>query len=225
MALSFNPQHLPAVRVDGHLPAVAPEQLRADALVRRFLSPPPWQPEINTDGRIGNRPPALASVLVPLVQRSELTVLLTRRTEHLSDHAGQISFPGGRSEDHDADAVATALREAQEEIGLHAHHVRVLGHMPNYTTVTGFVVTPVVALVAAEHSIQADPSEVAEVFEVPLSFLMNPAHHRHHAVEIAGVRREFMSMPWTAAGASEPTHFIWGATAAMLRNFYRFLIA
>jgi 8-oxo-dGTP pyrophosphatase MutT (NUDIX family) len=225
MALSFNPHLLPALRVDSQLPAVAAEHLSPQALTKRFQRPPDWQPEINTDGRIGNRPPAQASVLVPLVQRAELTVLLTRRTDHLTDHAGQISFPGGRAEDHDADAVATALREAQEEIGLRAHQVQVLGRMPTYTTVTGFVVTPVVALVAAEHSVQADPSEVAEVFEVPLSFLMNPAHHRHHAVEIAGVRREFMSMPWTAPGAPEPTHFIWGATAAMLRNLYRFLMA
>jgi 8-oxo-dGTP pyrophosphatase MutT (NUDIX family) len=225
MALSFNPQLLPALRVDGHLPPAGPELLRPQALTQRFQNPPDWQPEIRTDGRIGNRPPAFASVLVPLVQRAELTVLLTRRTDHLTDHPGQISFPGGRTEPEDLDAVATALREAREEIGLLPQHVQVIGQMPTYTTVTGFVVTPVVALVNAAMTLQADPFEVAEMFEVPLAFLMNPAHHRHHAVEVAGVRREFLSMPWPADDADAPPYFIWGATAAMLRNLYRFLMS
>lgn len=225
MALSFNPHLLPTLRVDSHLPPVAPEHLHPQALTQRFRSPPAWQPEIRTDGRIGNRPPAFASVLVPLVQRGELTVLLTRRTDHLTDHAGQISFPGGRAEPEDADAVATALREAREEIGLSPEHVQVIGKMPTYTTVTGFVVTPVVALVDASMTLQADPFEVAEMFEVPLAFLMNPAHHRHHAIDVAGVRREFLSMPWHGHDAEAPPYFIWGATAAMLRNLYRFLMS
>lgn len=225
MTLIFNPQHLPAVRVDDHLPPVAAERLQPQALRQRFLSANDWEPEIRTDGRIGNRPPAQASVLVPLVLRPEMTVLLTRRTDHLTDHAGQISFPGGRAEPHDADAVATALREAQEEIGLQPGHVQVLGQMPTYTTVTGFVVTPVVALVDPAMALRADPFEVAEVFEVPLAFLMNPAHHRHHAADVAGVRREFLSMPWPGDPLSAEPYFIWGATAAMLRNFYRFLMA
>lgn len=225
MALSFNPHLLPALRVDSHLPPVASQHLQPQALAQRFRSPPDWQPEIRTDGRIGNRPPAFASVLVPLVQRAELTVLLTRRTDHLTDHAGQISFPGGRAEPDDADAVATALREAREEIGLLPEHVDVIGQMPTYTTVTGFVVTPVVALVDADMTLQADPFEVAEMFEVPLAFLMNPAHHRHHAIDVAGVRREFLSMPWPSDDANIPPYFIWGATAAMLRNLYRFLMS
>jgi 8-oxo-dGTP pyrophosphatase MutT (NUDIX family) len=225
MALSFNPHLLPALRVDSHLPPVAPELLHPNALAQRFQSPPDWQPEICTDGRIGNRPPAFASVLVPLVQRGELTVLLTRRTDHLTDHAGQISFPGGRAEPEDVDAVATALREAREEIGLHPEHVQVIGQMPTYTTVTGFVVTPVVALVDASMTLQADPFEVAEMFEVPLAFLMNPAHHCHHAINVAGVRREFLSMPWPGHDVDAPPYFIWGATAAMLRNLYRFLMS
>ncbi len=228
MALIFDPQKCPVVRVDRHLPAVPSDRLQPQALRRRFLSDAPWEPEIHTDGRIGDRPPAVASVLVPLVQRGELTVLLTRRTEHLTDHAGQISFPGGRAEPEDADAVATALREAQEEVGLLPGHAEVLGPLHTYTTVTGFVVTPVVALVdAAAMTLRPDPSEVAEVFEVPLAFLMDPAHHRRHQVEVAGLRREFLSMPWVPPGASAgaPPYFIWGATAAMLRNFYRFLMA
>ena len=225
MALSFNPHLLPALRVDSHLPPVAPELLHPQALTQRFRSPPDWQPEIRTDGRIGNRPPAFASVLVPLIRRPELTVLLTRRTDHLTDHAGQISFPGGRAEPEDVDAVATALREAQEEIGLRPEQVRVMGQMPTYTTVTGFVVTPVVALVDADMTLQADPFEVAEMFEVPLAFLMNPGNHRHHAIEVEGVRREFLSMPWPSDDVNAPPYFIWGATAAMLRNLYRFLMS
>ncbi len=166
-------------------------------------------------------------MLIALVQREELTVLLTQRTDHLTDHPGQVSFPGGRAEPDDADAVATALREAQEEIGLAPGFVDVLGRLPTYTTVTSFIVTPVVALVQPGFSLLADPSEVADVFEVPLSFLMNPAHHRWHAVDMAGRRREFLSMPWTGTGADgqQRRYFVWGATAGMLRNLYRFLSA
>ena len=135
-------------------------------------------------------------------------MLLTQRTAHLKDHAGQVSFPGGRSEADDADAVDTALREAHEEIGLERGHVDVVGFLPVYTTVTSF--------------------EVAEVFEVPLSFLMTPAHHRRHVVEIDGLRRQFLSMPWAPppeASGQARSYFIWGATAAILRNFYRLLVA
>jgi 8-oxo-dGTP pyrophosphatase MutT (NUDIX family) len=164
-------------------------------------------------------------VLVPLVRRDPITVLLTQRTEHLTDHPGQISFPGGRAELHDVDAIATALREAEEEIGLHARHIEVLGSLPTYTTGTGFIVTPVVALIEPPFSVEMDPHEVAEVFEVPLSFLMSPANHRRHGVEVGGVRREFLSMPWSTPDEPSRHYFIWGATAAMLRNFYRFLAA
>ena len=167
-------------------------------------------------------------MLVPLVERDEMTVLLTQRTDHLTDHPGQISFPGGRVEPTDADAAATALREAHEEIGLEAAFVEVLGAMPTYTTGTGFIVTPIVALVRPGFTVNVDPFEVAEVFEVPLAFLMNPANHRRHAIEVNGVRREFLSMPWDGvdeAGQPRRYCFIWGATAAMLRNLYRFLAA
>lgn len=225
MALPFDPQSLPVRQVDHHLPAVTHERLQAHALVERFLEPKSWQPEFRTDARIGTLPPTNASVLVPLVQRSELTVLLTRRTDHLTDHAGQISFPGGRAEPEDVDEVATALREAREEIGLSPQDVRVLGTMPLYTTATGFNVTPVVALVESSINLQLEPFEVAETFEVPLAFLMNPANHCHHVIDIAGVRREFLSMPWISHQPSAQPYFIWGATAAMLRNLYRFLIS
>jgi 8-oxo-dGTP pyrophosphatase MutT (NUDIX family) len=224
MALSFDPQALPVLGIDDHLPPIPPQELRAEALRRRFKSPPLWQPDMSTERRFTEREPTHASVLVPLVQRDDVTVLLTQRTDHLTDHPGQISFPGGRAEPEDADAIATALREAEEEIGLHARHIEVLGSLPTYTTGTGFIVTPVVALIQPPFTIEPQPDEVAEVFEVPLAFLMSPQNHRRHRVEAAGTRREFLSMPWSAGEAS-PRYFIWGATAAMLRNFYRFLAA
>ena len=194
---------------------------------RRFGSPPAWQPEIVGEGVFTDRAPADASVLIALVLREPITVLLTQRTDHLSDHPSQISFPGGRAEPFDTDAVATALREANEEIGLDATEVEVLGRLPIYTTGTGFIVTPVVGLVRPGAELRADPHEVAEVFEVPLAWLMNPANHQRHAVEIAGRHREFLSIPWQGVDANGEArrYFIWGATAAMLRNLYAFLIA
>ncbi|HEX7436107.1 MAG TPA: CoA pyrophosphatase [Caldimonas sp.] len=227
MALSFNPQELPVLGVDTHLPAVHLAHLSAAALRARFGAPPVWTPEIKTEGRFGEREPAHASVLVPLVRRDAITVLLTQRTDHLTNHPGQISFPGGRVEPHDADAAATALREAHEEIGLEPGQVEVLGAMPTYTTGTGFIVTPVVGLVPPDLALRVDPFEVAAVFEVPLAFLMDPAHHRRHSIEVAGVRREFLSMPWEGADEQgrPQRFFIWGATAAMLRNLYRLLAA
>lgn len=222
----FDPLAAPLIGRDGHLPAVTPERLQAGAMRQRFSTPPDWRPEFSGDGRQIERAPAEASVLIPLVERDGgLALLLTRRTDHLRDHAGQISFPGGRREPEDADAAATALRETEEEVGLMRRHIEVIGALPIYTTVTNFVVTPVVALVAPGFALQPDPVEVAEAFEVPLAFLMNPAHHQRHAFEWrAGDRREFLAMPWHPPDRAQP-HFIWGATAAMLRNLYRFLVA
>jgi 8-oxo-dGTP pyrophosphatase MutT (NUDIX family) len=227
MALSFDPQQLPVIGIDDHLPALTSDVLHGEALRQRFLAPPVWTPEIKTEGRFTERAPAHASVLIALVPRAEITVLLTQRTDHLTDHPGQISFPGGRVDPGDADAAATALREAHEEIGLETPFVDVLGALPTYTTGTGFIVTPVVALVRPGFTVQAEPFEVAEVFEVPLSFLMNPANHRRHAIEINGASRQFLSIPWDGLDeAGQPRrYFIWGATAAMLRNLYRFLAA
>lgn len=227
MALSFNPLELPVLGADAHLPAVARAQLAERSLRQRFVAPPPWSPEILGESRFNDRSPVHASVLVPLVLRDDLTVLLTQRTDHLTAHPGQISFPGGRVEAGDADPVATALREAHEEIGLDAGQVDVLGSLPTYTTGSGFIVTPVVALVHSGFDPVVDPFEVAEVFEVPLAFLMTPAHHLRHRVEVGGVAREFWSMPYQGIDdRGEPRrYFIWGATAAMLRNLYRFLVA
>ena len=198
--------------------------LHPDALRRRFVEPPAWTPEMRSDARLFNPEiePRPASVLVPLVVRaSGVHVLLTQRTAHLTDHAGQISFPGGRVEASDADAVATALRESEEEIGLPHAVVDVLGHLPEYRTVTGYRVTPVVALIERPFTLQLDTFEVSEAFEVPLAFLMDPANHERRLYRYAEIARTFYAMPYQAGRR----YFIWGATAAMLRNFYHFLRA
>ena len=219
---NFDPQSVPVHAVDAHLPAVAWQQLAPDALRQRFLAPPAWEPEIRDEPRFTQRVPRAASVLVPLVMRESLTVLLTQRTSHLANHSGQVAFPGGKVDEGDADAVAAALREAQEEVGLDAEFVQVLGTLPTYTTGSAFIITPVIALVREGFTLRPNAGEVADVFEVPLAYLMNPAHHRRHALVAEGVRREWLSMPYQDG---ETERFIWGATAGMLRNFYRFLAA
>jgi 8-oxo-dGTP pyrophosphatase MutT (NUDIX family) len=224
-----DPQAIPVVGTDAHLPAVDAARLQADAIRRRFASPPAWQLEFAGDGaRFSDRAPAAASVLVPLVVRDDgLHVMLTQRTAHLRDHGGQVSFPGGRVEAHDADAIATALRETEEEIGIARAHVDIVGQLPTYSTVTNFVVTPVVALVRPGFTLALDAFEVEEAFEVPLHFLMNPAHHQRHRFDAGGATRQFLSMPWDghASDGAPKRYFIWGATAAMLRNLYRLLAA
>ena len=229
MALSFDPRSAPVLTHDERLPPVSPDRLSAQALAQRFAQPPRWQPDIEVDRWMQAPDPRPASVLVPLVMRPDPTVLLTQRTAHLSQHAGQISFPGGRQDPEDLHPVATALREAEEEVGLAPDRVQVLGSLPTYTTGTGFVVTPVVGLITpdrAEHEslrLRPQADEVAEVFEVPLAFLMDPRHHQRRGVQIGPQTLEFFAMPWQMAPDRE--YFIWGATAAMLRNLYRFLAA
>lgn len=154
-----------------------------------------------------------AAVLIGLVDRpAGPTILLTQRTEHLSAHAGQISFPGGRMEPEDADAAATALREAQEEIGLDPAKVELLGEVPPYTTITGFRVHPIVGWIEPPVTFAIDPIEVAELFEVPLAFVLDKANHRQGSREHGGRRRQFYVLPFER-------RYIWGATAAMLVNF------
>jgi 8-oxo-dGTP pyrophosphatase MutT (NUDIX family) len=165
------------------------------------------------------QPLIAAAVLVPIIVRdSGMTVLLTQRTDHLRDHAGQVSFPGGRCEAGDATAVFTALREAQEEVGVEPAQVEVLGCLPEYLTSTGFRVTPVVGLVTPPLNLRLDDFEVAEVFEPPLEFLLDPANHRRDKVEHEGSLREYWAMPWKG-------YYIWGATAGMLVSLHRFLCA
>ena len=218
----FDPRQVPVIAVDTALPKVPAARLQTADLRRRFANPPVWSPELVAESRFSDRAPMAASVLVPLVMREQLTVLLTQRTAHLSSHSGQIAFPGGKRDASDADDVATALREAQEEIGLDSAHVEILGSLPIYSTGSAFHVTPVIALVQPGHTIIANAHEVDAVFDVPLAFLMDPANHRHHEVEFAGAKRHWLSMPYQD-GDSE--RFIWGATAGMLRNLYRFLMA
>jgi 8-oxo-dGTP pyrophosphatase MutT (NUDIX family) len=153
-----------------------------------------------------------AAVLVPLVDHpTGLTVLLTQRTAHLSDHAGQISFPGGRIEPSDEHPVAAALREAEEEVGLPASHVDIVGRLDTYVTGTGFEIVPVVALVRPPYPQRPDPFEVAEVFEVPLDFLIDPGNLQRGSREWKGTTRFFFALPYE-------DRYIWGATAGMLVN-------
>jgi len=218
----FDPRTVPVSGIDTHLPAIPVFSLEVPALRARFASPPAWQPEVWAERRFTDRPPTRASVLVPVVMRERPTVLLTERTTHLSTHSGQVAFPGGKRDDTDRDDVHTALREAHEEIGLEPSVIEVLGSLPRYTTGTQYLVTPVVALVSPARELKLNAYEVADAFEVPLEFLMNPAHHRRHHFEWEGARREWLSMPYMD-GSTE--RFIWGATAGMLRNLYRFLAA
>jgi 8-oxo-dGTP pyrophosphatase MutT (NUDIX family) len=175
---------------------------------------------IDAPNRVGESPRRPAAVLVPLIDRpGGMTVLLTQRTEHLADHAGQISFPGGSIEPDDPDATAAALREAREEIGLSPQHITVIGRLDTYLTgSSGFVITPVVGIVAPSFSLALDPFEVAEVFEVPLSFVLDPSNHRR-AERVDGERRRaFFVLPYENRN-------IWGATAAILVNLFEVLSA
>lgn len=158
-------------------------------------------------------PPRPAAVLVPIVARPEPTVLLTQRSAHLATHSGQISFPGGRMDPEDATAIATALREAEEEIGLDRALVEPLGFLDSYRTGTGFQVSPVVAVVADTYALTLNRDEVDDAFEVPLAFLMDPSNHQRHSREWRGRVRDFYAMPYG-------DRYIWGATAGMIVNMH-----
>ncbi len=164
-----------------------------------------------------------AAVLVPLVERTEgLTVLLTQRTDHLADHAGQISFPGGSLEHGDSDPCAAALRETEEEVGLNRCHVEIVGELDLYITRTGYSVHPLVGLVTPPFDIAPDPHEVAAVFEVPLAFITDPASRTVHSRRYAGKLRRFYAFPWQD---TDGERYIWGATAGMLVNLCEVLDA
>ena len=224
----FDAQAIPIHQVCTGDKKVATEFLEPAGLRARLQSPPEWQPEITDENRhviasdiIAKRQAAgkvtRAAVLIPLLLKEDgLSVLLTQRTNHLRDHAGQISFPGGRMDPGDQSPNDTALRESQEEIGLDPGRVEIIGHLPQYLTVSGYSVTPVVGLVQAQAEYVLDEFEVADVFDVPLSFLLDPANHQVRLWQSEQGGRRFYSMPYE-------NRFIWGATAGMLRNLYHLL--
>ncbi|MDR6115095.1 MULTISPECIES: CoA pyrophosphatase [unclassified Sphingomonas] len=158
--------------------------------------------------------PTAAAVLVPVTDRVEPGLVLTQRTEHLRNHAGQIAFPGGRADPGDVDLVATALREAEEEIGLSPHAVTVVGLADRYRTVTGFEVTPVLGVIPPDLTLYPSEAEVANLFEVPLAYVLDPAHHRRVSAPWRGQTRHFYEILWN-------DRRIWGATAAMIVNLSR----
>jgi 8-oxo-dGTP pyrophosphatase MutT (NUDIX family) len=154
-----------------------------------------------------------AAVLIPIVDHPEPTVLLTQRSPHLADHAGQIAFPGGKIDATDASPRDAALREAEEEVGLDRAFVDPLGYLGVYGTSFGFRILPTVARVRPGFSLRINRSEVDDAFEVPLAFLMNPSNHQLHAREFRGVERTYYAMPFAE-------RYIWGATAGILRVLY-----
>lgn len=195
------------------------EEFRARA--SRLFAAPPGSPrrgddDLNPEARI--IPPGAvakpAAVLVPLVARGGgLHMILTQRTDHLSRHAGQVAFPGGRIDATDEGPVMAALRETEEETGIDRGFVELIGFLDTYLTGTAYHVVPVVALLRPGFTVTPQPHEVADVFEVPLAFLMNPANHETHSREFKGKERFFYAMPYEG-------RYIWGATAGMIRNLY-----
>ncbi len=198
------------------------EEMRA-FIAQRLAAPQPsgprpagdfgYQPELRAQLAAG-RPFTPAAVLVPLFERDEeLHVLLTRRADHLSNHAGQISFPGGRVDPVDPHPVETALREAEEEIALDRLYVDIAGQLGPYYSGTGFTITPVIGFLKDGFSVAPHEAEVAEIFDVPLAFLMDSANHQRHQKDYNGVMRQYYAMPYGR-------HYIWGATAGMLVNLW-----
>jgi len=224
----FDAQAVPIRGICGNQTKVTPHLLSPLAIQERFQSPPEWEPEITDENRhviaadiIAKRQAAgkvtRAAVLIPLLLNPDgLSILLTQRTNHLRDHAGQISFPGGRMDPQDTGPHETALRESREEIGLERERVEIIGQLPEYLTVSGYSVTPIVGLVKPQAEYVLDEFEVADIFEVPLQFLMDPANHQIRVWQSDQGSRSFYAMPYK-------DRFIWGATAGMLRNLYHLL--
>jgi 8-oxo-dGTP pyrophosphatase MutT (NUDIX family) len=190
-------------------------------ILERLAKLPPLESLLTADdlekqNEAGRQSLEPAAVLLLVVNHPEPTVVLTQRTSHLAHHAGQIAFPGGRREGGEETPESTALREAHEEIGLDGARVELLGRLPEYRTSTGFAVTPVVGWVEPPLSYRPDPHEVAEVFEVPLDFLLDPRNHRYESAFYRGRMRHYWAMPYGE-------RFIWGATAGMLVTFQRLI--
>ena len=166
----------------------------------------------------GGKPLIPAAVLVPLVVHEDgLNVMLTKRTDHLNNHGGQISFPGGRVDDSDRDALHTALRETEEEVGLHSKDIEIIGELDEYIVGTGYLVNPIIGVIEPPFELTLHEGEVAEVFEVPLEFLITPENMKRHAREFEGIKRHYFAITWEE-------YFIWGATAGMLRNLSQRLL-
>ncbi len=206
----------------------APDAFRGLARQRLLKAPPPGDLNPDLPPDVGDHdlnagqpklvfhdgPPRRAAVLVPVVAREGgATVLLTRRTDHLPAHAGQVAFPGGKIEGTDATPLAAALRETREEIGIEAGVIDPVGYLDLYETGTGFRIVPVVAMVDPGYGLEIDEGEVADVFEVPLAFLMTPSNHRRDSRLFRGVQRHFYAMPYR-------DNYIWGATAGIIRNLF-----
>jgi 8-oxo-dGTP pyrophosphatase MutT (NUDIX family) len=193
-----------------------------DEIARRLATQPPVHElltaddleKLNENSRLPLR--AAAVLLLVVGHPQERTVVFTQRTAHLADHAGQISFPGGRTHEDDLTPERTALREAHEEVGLEPERVEILGRLPQYRTGTGFEVTPIVGWTDPPIVYKPDPHEVAEVFEVPLTFLLDPRNHRYESAFFRGSLRKYWAMPFG-------DRYIWGATAAMLVTFQRLM--
>lgn len=224
LSIGFDPKTQP-VLPSRALPKLPAECFDLDYIRDAFKRSVNWQVEplfidsFSPNIKISNSA-RKAAVLIPFVQRgSDLNIIFTRRSEHLNDHAGQISFPGGCIELYDKDEIAAAIRETEEEIGVGKQFVKIMGAQPSLLTTTDFLMTPIVGELLPGFSIKPDISEVAEVFEVPLEVLMNPDYHIIHQLQIpSGHGRYYFSISWHS-------YFIWGATAALVRNFYHFLAA
>lgn len=192
---------------------------RQAAIASGALVPPPY---VGSDFALNDldQPPAelrAAAVLVPLVDRDGvLSVLLTQRTEDMPSHAGQIAFPGGRRQVEDPSLVITALRETEEEVGIDRSFVEVVGPIDTYVTRTGYAVTPIIGFVRPAFTLKPDPREVADIFEVPLDFFLDPANHHVHSRTWQGRERRYYAMPYGE-------RYVWGATAGMIKNLYHIL--
>ena len=199
-------------------PAALP---RRDEIVARLAASPPLESLLTADDierqqLIGEQPLRPAAVLLLVVNHPEPAIVFTQRTAHLPDHAGQVSFPGGRCDAEDCSPEETALREAEEEVGIEPARVEILGRLPEYRTSTGYSVTPVVGWTEPPLEYRPDPQEVEAVFEVPLAFLLDPRNHRYESAFHRGRLRRYWAMPYGE-------RYIWGATAGMLVTFQRIL--
>jgi len=220
----FDPAAQPIVPMPRE-PELASSTLQLPFIRRAFAKDIPWEVEplfmdhfdLDTSGQSEITP---AAVLIPLIEREkELHVLLTRRSAHLYSHAGQICFPGGRIESTDAGYIEAALRETWEEVGVEPRYIELLGSQPSFLTSSGYTMKPIIGVLRPGYQLKADRSEVAEIFEVPLATLLSPNQHKLHQIRPQdGGPRKFFSITWQK-------YFIWGATAALIRNLYHYLAA